>query len=385
MFRVPRSTLGVLVPFLVLGSIGTGSTVRAQSPHDQLARGHELWRQRLSKSAIAAFEAAAREPSTAAEAHEALGRLYAFKGWRQEGAFPGWHDEPEYRERAIAALKASLAADPSRTSAAEALKEAETWAASPTVVPPAPRSPEAQALDAEIARFRDAPDAPLASIDGLVARRAALQADPAPFFAAAQIALERRDYARAEDFALRGLAAAERFIDENESAYRMDGKARGARNRSRAAALDVRGTAALGRLDFDAAERHLAEAARLTRGGDFFVRFHRGELAIARRDPDAAAEHFLDALTLTGGPAPLRDRAVEALSGVHVAREESQGFEAWLAEALDRRRAERRAAGLRSVVDRPLAPVPLQTHDGRALDLRDYRGKVLLLNFFSSW
>jgi len=84
----------------------------AQSPaRQQLARGNALWDQRLANSAIAALEAAARDRGTASEAYEALGRLYTFKGWLQDNVFPGWHDEPEYRERALAALKASLAAD----------------------------------------------------------------------------------------------------------------------------------------------------------------------------------------------------------------------------------------------------------------------------------
>jgi len=65
----------------------------AQSPaREQLSRGLSLWDQRLAKSAIAALEAAARDRSTAAEAHEALGRIYTFKGWQQESVFPGWHD-----------------------------------------------------------------------------------------------------------------------------------------------------------------------------------------------------------------------------------------------------------------------------------------------------
>ena len=39
-------------------------------------------------------ERGARRRTTAAEAHEALGRIYTFKGWQQESVFPGWHDEP---------------------------------------------------------------------------------------------------------------------------------------------------------------------------------------------------------------------------------------------------------------------------------------------------
>ena len=96
-------------------------------------------------------------------------------------------------------------------------------------------------------------------------------------------------------------------------------------------------------------------------------------------------QRFLDALSLTGGPAPLRDRAMDALSGIHGAREEPQGFEAWLAEELDRRRMERRGAALRSAVDKRLPALALQSLDGRPLPLESYRGKVLLLNFFSSW
>src|SRR4051812_48329950 len=88
----------------------------AQSGRESLERGRALWEQRLSKSAIAAFEAATKDPATAAEAYEALGRLYTFKGWQQEAVFPGWHDEPSYRPKALAALRASLKADPARAS-----------------------------------------------------------------------------------------------------------------------------------------------------------------------------------------------------------------------------------------------------------------------------
>ena len=67
------------------------------SPREDLARGQKFWDQRLARSAIAALESAARDRATAAEAHEALGRLYTFKGWQQENVFPGWHDEPSLR------------------------------------------------------------------------------------------------------------------------------------------------------------------------------------------------------------------------------------------------------------------------------------------------
>lgn len=352
---------------------------------EQLARGEELWRQRLSKGALEAFEAAARDRATAAEAHEAIGRIYMFKGWQQEGVFPGWHDEPEYRERAVAALEASLAADPSRKTAADALRQARAFAAAPGVVPAAPPPPEVAALDAKIESFAGTGPISIADFDATIEARTQRQADFGPYFAGAQIMLDRRDYARAADLAQRGAAAAERFIGENESAYRMSGKSAGGRARMRAASLEILGAVALARMDLAGAATHLEEADRLTRGQDFRVQFRLGELALARRNTDAAAHHYLNALSLAGGPAPMRERAMQAAADLHAAREESAGFDAWLAEEVDRRRTERREAALRSSVDRPLPALALTGLDGKAHDIAALRGKVLLLNFFSSW
>src|SRR3954449_4905117 len=117
---MPMKNHSALIIAAALCISGTGAI--AQTPaREQLARGQSLWDQRLAKSAIAALEAAAKDKSTAAAAHEALGRLYTFKGWQQESAFPGWHDEPLLRARALSELKAAVAADPSRASAQEAL------------------------------------------------------------------------------------------------------------------------------------------------------------------------------------------------------------------------------------------------------------------------
>lgn len=381
-FRVSRGFRGLTGALI----IATAAALSAQTTaHEQLTRGYRLWTQRLAASAIAAFEAATRDKTTAAEAWEALGRIYLFKGWQQEGVFPGWHDEPEYREKAITALKASLGADPSRASAAEALKQIEAFAGAPGVVPPAPPSPEVKALDTKIEAFRSAKDAPIADFDALIAARTELQADPAPYFAAAQIMLERRDFARATDLAQRGAAAAERFIAENEGAYKMPGKSQGAGDRSRAQALDILGAVAIARLDFDLAATHLEAAERLTRGNDFLVQYHLGDLWALRRNVERAEHHYLNALSLTGGPAPQRDRATQALADIHAAQERSGGFEAWLAEEIDRRRTERRSALLRSVVEKPLPALELTGLDGRPVDPDTFRGKVLLLNFFSSW
>src|SRR5205085_5814284 len=120
-----------------------------------LARGKSLWNERLSKSAIAALEAAAKDPATAAEANEELGRIYMFKGWQEEAVFPGWHDEPAYRAKALAALNASVKANPARASAQDALKTAEGFAAAEKV-DPAPPQERVKALDAALEALRPA-------------------------------------------------------------------------------------------------------------------------------------------------------------------------------------------------------------------------------------
>ena len=150
--------------FAIVAVVAALGTASAQTPaRDQLARGHALWEQRLSKSAIAAFDAAARDTAAAAEAHEALGRIYTFKGWQQENAFPGWHDEPGFRDRAIAELKAAVAADPARASAQEALRAAEAFMAADKVDPALPR-PDVRGLDAKLQSFQTTRDAPITDI-----------------------------------------------------------------------------------------------------------------------------------------------------------------------------------------------------------------------------
>src|SRR5215217_7961925 len=118
MQRMTRRRLATAAIVLAAGVTGAAQS-RAQQ---QLDRGTALWDQRLAKSAIAALEEAARDPTTAAAAHEALGRIYTFKGWQQESVFAGWHDEPGVRTKALAELTAAVAADPSRASAQEALR-----------------------------------------------------------------------------------------------------------------------------------------------------------------------------------------------------------------------------------------------------------------------
>jgi tetratricopeptide (TPR) repeat protein len=362
--------------------LSVAAGIAQTSALDQMARGHAAWDQRLSKSAIGAFEAATKDPATAAEAHEALGRIYLFKGWQQEGAFPGWHDEPGCRERAIAELKAALASDPSRASAQEALRMAEAFAASEKVEPAAAR-PEIKELDAKIDSYRTAAEAPIPDVIAAVEARIKAQADPTPYFTAARILTDRGEYDRAIALAERGAIASDRFIDENLSAYQMSGKSQGSYARGRATALDLVGWALFLKKDYQAAAIKLEGAEQLFQGQDFTNEFHLGELARARNAPDRAREYYLNALSLAAGPAPLRQRATQALSSLSAP--EAVGFDAWLERELARRREARRIAALKSLVDRPLPKLPLASIDGRPYDSSSLQGKVLLLNFFASW
>src|SRR5437899_10753172 len=107
---------------IAAATFATTAGVLAQSPaREQLARGQALWDQRLAKSAIAALEVAARDPGTAAEAREALGRIFTFKGLQQESVFSGSHDDPTLRDRAVTELRSSFVADTHLTSALYAL------------------------------------------------------------------------------------------------------------------------------------------------------------------------------------------------------------------------------------------------------------------------
>jgi hypothetical protein len=348
----------------------------------ELARGRALWDRRLANSAIAALEIAARDKETAAEAHEMLGRLYTFKGWQQDNVFPGWHDEPGCRTLALTELRAAVAADPARMSAREALGVAEGFTAADRVEPAPPRE-DIATLDAKIESFRNAA-APLAQFEAAIEARASAQADPAPYFTGAQILLDRGDYDRAAALAERGRAASDRFVTENLSAYQMTGKSQGAYSRGRAVAADLIGWAAYLRKDYARAAASLGDAERLSRGQDFTNQFHLGELARTMGETDSAREHYLNALALSGGPAPARQRATEALRTLPGGAAPPP-FEAWLDRELARRRDERRAAALKSVVDRPLPQLALTGVDGRPFDSSSLRGKVLLLNFFASW
>src|SRR5687767_15398324 len=72
-FRVFRAFRGFVYALML---VAPAAVFAQTSAREQLAIGHRLWNQRLATSAIAAFEAATLDRATAAEAHEAIGRIY---------------------------------------------------------------------------------------------------------------------------------------------------------------------------------------------------------------------------------------------------------------------------------------------------------------------
>jgi hypothetical protein len=164
----------------------------------------------------------------------------------------------------------------------------------------------------------------------------------------------------------------------------MTGKSQGSYARGRSQAAELIGWAAFLKKDYATAAAKLGEAERLTQGIDFTNQFHMGELARAQNALDRARDHYLNALSLAGGPAPLRDKTRDALAALKPAGA-TETFDAWLDRELTRRRDDRKAAALRSLVDKPLPTLALTTVDGKPYDTSGLRGKVLLLNFFASW
>ena len=376
----PR-TYRFLISAVCLGL--AGSLVSAQTnAQAQLKKGQALWNQRLSKSAIAALEGAAKDKSTAAAANEALGRIYTFKGWQQEGVFPGWHDEPTYREKALAALRAAVAADPARASAKEALKTAEGFATAEKVDPAPPR-PEVHALDEKLNALTVT--APTTQVAAAVEARAKAQADPQPYFTGAQMMIDHSEYDRAIAMAEKAEAAAEHFIDENLSAYQMEGKIQAARVRNRAIAADDIGWARFMKKDFAGAAAKLEESHRLSQGADFVNLAHLGDLNVVLKQPDKAREYYLDALTVAGADPKIRQRIIRELPAVRGNAGAGKPFVTWVTDEETRRRDARRAAALKSLVNRPLPALKLTTVDGKPYEPKELQGKVVLLNFFASW
>jgi tetratricopeptide (TPR) repeat protein len=462
------------------------------------ARGRAFWEIRRSKSAIDSLERASKDASSAAEAQYWLGRIYHFKGWQAEGAFPGWHDEPQYREAARAAFRAAsekapdwyapyaglaesllagddapgaleafnlaLARGPNvgfarvgrwralkalgrlgeahaeivassqssdvghldaarrgfelledraeaervaaillerfpASPAASSIEAAEIVAAGrakryPVVMERAPRFLDRFPASAERLAVHDAlvdatittPAVPVEQLIRVIEARIAARPDPSVYLAGGHALANRR--ARLGDairLAEGSVQAASTFINENLGSYKMEGKIQNALGRSRAAGADLAGWASFLQGDLAGATTRLEEADRLSRSGDMANQYHLAELSRAKGELDAARERYLASLTLSG-PAPLRESARAALAAVHTTLgNDPAEFDAYLKAEIDRRTEARHERLLQSLLDRPLPSIAVTDLSGRPFDIASLRGKVVLLNFFSSW
>ena len=321
-----------------------------------------------TKSAEQKLLAATKNPATAAEAHFWLGRIYDFKGNKAEGAFPGFHEEVNFRPRAEIEFKAAGTPKPEWIAEADAHENA------------------VKAADAAIAKLQQA-TAPIAELRAAIQKRLALRPDPMTYIAGTNALLARTaDLPLVLRLAAEGRVVGDRFIWENESSYKLDGKVRASLDRNAAVFADIAGWALYLQGDLVNAEKRLAEAARLYRNVDATNQLHLAELSKKKNDLENAREHYVNALTLAGITAPQREAATAALAEVQAKNgEDPADFEKWLAATLDRRRDERRKALVSNMAGRRVPALVLKDLQGNDVDLRAERGNVVLLNFFSSW
>lgn len=333
------------------------------------AKGRIYWRLMRTKSAEQALVAAATSRAVAAEANYFLGRIYHFKGSQAEGAFPGFHEEVAYRPRAAAAFAAAGTPRPEWADAGERADAA------------------LQSADALVVKLAGDRSSPVAELKNAIEARIRMRPDPMAYIAGANALLNRRaELPFVIRLAAEGLAAGERFITENESSYKLDGKVRGSLDRNQAAFADLAGWALFLQDDLDGAELKLAEAARLFRNFDATNQLRLAEVSRRRNDLETAREHYVNALTLAGIAPPQREQAMSALAEMQAKSGYSPAeFERWLADTLNRRREERRAAMVGNLQGRRVPAVVFTDLSGNKVDLRAERGNVVLLNFFSAW
>jgi hypothetical protein len=356
----------LVLPILAASHVQANRQSRSQAVLDNAKAD---WFAMRTKSAEQQLIAATKAPSTAAEAHYWLGRIYDFKGNKAEGAFPGFHEEVAYRARAEAEFKAAGTPRP------EWILEADGFENS------------LKAADAAIAKLQAAPGASASAIRGAIEYRIKLRPDPMSYTTGANLLLARNaDLPFVLRLAAEGKIAGERFIRENESSYKLDGKVMASLDRNAAAFADIAGWALFQQGDVAGAETRLAEAARLFRNLDVTNQLHLAELSKKKNDLENAREHYVTALGLAGITPAQRDQAKAALADVQAKNGENPAeFEKWLAATLDRRREQRRKALVSTMAGRKLPNLVLKDLQGNNVDLRAERGNVVLLNFFSAW
>ena len=276
---------------------------RSQGLPDPSGKGR-IWFAMRTKSAEQTLIAAAKSPATAAEAHYWLGRIYDFKGNKAEGAFPGFHEEVAYRPRAEAEFTAAGTPKPEWIAEAEAVENA------------------LKAADAAIAKLQAGRARPRAELRAAIEARIKLRPDPMAYIAGANLLL-----ARNARFAVRRCAslptdaiAGERFIRENESSYKLDGKVQASLDRNAAAFADIAGWALYpaGR-SADGAETVLPKRRGCYRNVDATNQLHLAELSVqeersrdgARALPDRARPGRHHAAAARSGEDGARRRAGE--------------------------------------------------------------------------
>ena len=322
-----------------------------------------------TKSAEQKLIAAAKAPGAVAEAHYWLGRIYDFKGNKAEGAFPGFHEEVSYRPRAEAEFTLAGTPKPEWIAEGEAVENA------------------VKAADAALAKQQADPKASASQIRAAIETRIKARPDPMSYVAGANALLARNgDLLFVLRLAAEGRVAGDRFIWENESSYKLDGKVRASLDRNAAVFADIAGWALYLQGDLPNAEKRLAESARLYRNVDATNQLHLAELSRNKNDLENAREHYLTALGLAGITPPQRDQAKAALADVQAKNGENPAeFDKWLTATLDRKREERRQALVGNMAGRKVPALVLKDLQGNNVDLRAERGNVVLLNFFSAW
>ncbi len=355
----------LVLPILAASHV-QGQTARERS---LLEQGKADWFAMRTKSAEQKLTAATKIPEIAAQAHYWLGRIYDFKGNKAEGAFPGFHEEVSYRARAEAEFKAAGTPRPEWILEADGLENS------------------LKAADAAIAKLHADPRSPASAIRDAIDVRIKLRPDPLAYISGANILLARNaDLPFVLRLAAEGRDAGDRFIWENESSYKLDGKVRGSLDRNAAVFADIAGWAWFLQGDLAAAEKRLAEASRLYRNVDATNQLHLAELSRRKNDRENAREHYLAVLGLAGATPPQREQAEAALADVQAkSGEDPADFEKWLAATLERKREERRTALVSNMAGRRAPALVLKDLQGNNVDLRAERGNVVLLNFFSAW
>jgi hypothetical protein len=362
------------------------------------AKGQIYWRLLRTKTAEQALAAAAKTPAYAAEAQYWLGRIYFFKGYQAEGAFPGWHEEVSNRPRALKAFTAARDAKPTwylphvglgdiaKAEGRDTDAQAEHARAKELGQPAAPDD-ALKAADAVLAKLQAAENPPIAEVRAAIEARVALRPDPMSYTLGANMLLARRaELAYVAKLAVDGRAAGEQFIKENESSYKLDGKVTGSLDRNQATFADIAGWAAFIQGDMKAAEAKLAEAARLSRNLDPTNQMHLGQFSRTKDDLENAREHYLTVLELAASAPPQREAAKTALRDVQAkSGENPMEFDKWLTATLERKREERRKALVSTMAGKKLPALVLTDLQGNKVDLLAERGNVVLLNFFSAW